>query len=181
MDAGNHSLQPAHFGRIGAKYIKIPSEKSSTTEGVREWGVHGAIYADTPKFPIDFCTHIYYNICMQNKNSKKARSRAEILAEIASLPPSVQGTISSYANVRKNGTKVVYHNLQYTHGGRHRSFAIPVGKVDEFKAAVAAGKKLKELVLELSRANAEEIASSESPLKKSSRTSSSRAPRRSTR
>ena len=143
--------------------------------------VHGAIYADTPEFPIDFCTHIYYNICMQNKNSKKARSRAEILAEIASLPPSVQGTISSYTNVRKNGTKVVYHNLQYTHGGRHRSFAIPVGKVDEFKAAVAAGRKLKELVLELSHANAEEIASSETPLKKNSRTSSSRAPRRSTR
>ena len=103
--------------------------------------------------------------------SEKVRSRAEILAEIASLPPSVQGTISSYANVRKNGTKAVYHILQYTHGGRHRSFAIPVGKVDEFKAAVAAGRKLKELVLEPSR----------SPLRKSSRPSSSRAPRRSTR
>ena len=45
--------------------------------------------------------------------SEKVRSRAEILAEIASLPPSVQGTISSYANVRKNGTKAVYHILQY--------------------------------------------------------------------
>ena len=118
---------------------------------------------------------------MKSENSGKVRSRAEILAEIASLPPSVQGTISSYANVRKNGTKAVYHILQYTHGGRHRSFAIPVGKVDEFKAAVAAGRKLKELVLELSHANAQEIASSRSPLRKSSRTSSSRAPRRSTR
>ena len=118
---------------------------------------------------------------MKSENSGKVRSRAEILAEIASLPPSVQGTISSYANVRKNGTKAVYHILQYTHGGGHRSFAIPVGKVDEFKAAVAAGRKLKELVLELSHANAQEIASSRSPLRKSSRTSSSRAPRRSTR
>ena len=38
--------------------------------------------------------------------------------------------------------------------------------MDEFKAAVAAGRKLRELVLELSHANAEEIASSGSPLKK---------------
>ena len=109
---------------------------------------------------------------MKNKNPRKLRSRAEILAEIASLPPSVQGTISSYKNVRKNGTVVTYHNLQYTHRGRHHSFAIPVDKVDEFKAAVAAGRKLKELVLELSLANAREIASSESPLKKTSRESS---------
>lgn len=109
---------------------------------------------------------------MQNKSSKKARSRAEILAEIAALPPSVQGTISSYKNIRKNGSTVVYYNLQYTHKGRNHSFAIPVDKVAEFKAAVAAGKKLKELVFELSLANAHEISSSESPLKKSSRTSS---------
>ena len=117
---------------------------------------------------------------MQNKTSKKARSQAEILAEIASLPPSVQGTISSYKNVRKNGTTVIYHNLQYTRKGRHHSFAIPVDKVDDFKAAIVAGRKLKDLVLELSLANAKEIASSESPLKKNSRNSSSRAQRRST-
>ena len=109
---------------------------------------------------------------MQNKSSKKARSRAEILAEIAALPPSVQGTISSYKNVRRNGTAAVYYNLQYTHKGRNHSFAIPTGKVADFKAAVAAGRKLKNLVLELSLANARELASSESPLKKSSRTSS---------
>ena len=117
---------------------------------------------------------------MKNKTSEKARSRAEILAEIANLPPSVQGTISSYKNVRKNGTTVVYHNLQYTRGGKHHSFAIPVDKVEDFKAAIAAGRKLKDLVLELSLASAKEIAASESPLKKNSRSSSSRAPRRST-
>ena len=117
---------------------------------------------------------------MQNKTPQKARSRAEILAEIASLPPSVQGTISSYKNIRKNGTTVIYHNLQYTRNGRHHSFAIPVDKVDDFKAAIAAGSKLKDLVLELSLASAKEIASSESPLKKNLRSSSSRALRRST-
>ena len=135
-------------------------------------GVHRTIYAKTPHFPLAFHAHIYYNICMKNKTTKKARSRAEILAEIAALPPSVQGTISSYRNVRKNGTIATYHNLQYTRKGKHHSFAIPVDKLADFKAAIAAGKKLRDLVLELSLTNAREMASSESPLKKSSRTSS---------
>lgn len=108
---------------------------------------------------------------MQKKSSKKNRSRAEILAEIAALPPSVQGTISSYRCPRKNGPPAVYHNLQYTRGGKNHSFSIPVGKVSEFKAAVAAGRKLRDLVFELSLADANEIASSETPLKKT------RAPR----
>ena len=72
---------------------------------------------------------------MQRKPSKKSRSRAEILAEIAALPPSVQGTISSYRRPRKNGPPAVYHKLQYTRGGKNHSFSIPVGKVSEFKAA----------------------------------------------
>ena len=101
---------------------------------------------------------------MSNKSSKKARSSAQILAEIAALPPSVQGTISSYKNVRKNGTAAVYYNLQYSHQGKNHSFAIPVDKVEDFKAAVAAGRKLKDLVLELSLANARELASAETPL-----------------
>jgi len=117
-------------------------------------------------------TYTIHNICMKNKSPKKARSRAEILAEIAGLPPSVQGTISSYRNIRKNGTVVTYHNLQHTHKGKHHSFAIPVDKLADFKAAVAAVRKLKDLVLELSLANAREMALSESPPKKSSRTSS---------
>jgi hypothetical protein len=69
---------------------------------------------------------------MKNKSPKKARSRAEILAEIAGLPPSVQGTISSYRNVRKNGTVVTYHNLQHTRKGKYHSFAIPVDKLADF-------------------------------------------------
>ena len=109
---------------------------------------------------------------MQNKNSKKARSRAEILAEIAALPPSIQGTISSYRCPRKNGPPAVYHNFQYTLKGRNHSMTIPVGMVDDFKAAVASGKKLKDLVLELSATDAKALAEQASALKKNSHTSS---------
>ena len=137
-----------------------------------ENGVHRDIYAATPHFPLDFRIRIYYNIRMKKKPSEKSRPRAEILAEIAALPPSVQGTISSYRCPRKNGPPAVYHNLQYTRGGKNHSFSIPVDKVSEFKAAVAAGRKLRDLVFELSLADANEIASSGSALKKNSRTSS---------
>ena len=147
-------------------YIKSPLSDASVL------GVHRDIYAATPHFPLDFRIRIYYNIRMKKKPSEKSRSRAEILAEIAALPPSVQGTISSYRCPRKNGPPAVYHNLQYTRGGKNHSFSIPVDKVSEFKAAAAAGRKLRDLVFELSLADANEIASSESPLKKSSRSSS---------
>ena len=86
--------------------------------------------------------------------------------------PSIQGTISSYKCPRKNGPPAVYYNLQYTHKGKNHSFAIPVDKVEDFKAAITAGRKLKNLVLELSLANARELASAETPPRKSSRTSS---------
>lgn len=103
---------------------------------------------------------------MQKTSTKKLRTRAEILAEIATLPPSIQGTISSYRSPRKNGPPAVYHNLQYTRNGKNHSFAIPVDKVEDFKKAVAAGKTLKELVYELSSSSFNEILSTESPLKK---------------
>ena len=154
------------------KYTTFSVRMASENVGNSSDGVHREIYADIPIFPLAFRAHIYYNICMSNKSSKKARSSAQILAEIAALPPSVQGTISSYKNVRKNGTAAVYYNLQYTLKGKNHSFAIPLDKVEDFKAAVAAGRKLKDLVLELSLANARELASAETPLKKSSRNSS---------
>lgn len=109
---------------------------------------------------------------MKNKSSIKVRSRAEILAEIAALPPSIQGTISSYKCPRKNGPPAVYYNLQYTLKGKNHSKAIPVGMVAEFKDALASGKKLKELVLELSDADTRLLVEQSSSLKKNSRTSS---------
>ena len=164
IDGGYWIFTPTH----GKLFYGCDSEKA-----IAAWRwVHRDIYAATPHFPLDFRIRIYYNIRMKNKSSKKSRSRAEILAEIAALPPSVQGTISSYRCPRKNGPPAVYHNLQYTRGGKNHSFSIPVDKVSEFKAAVAAGRKLRDLVFELSLADANEIASSESPLKKNSRSSS---------
>ena len=158
--------------RSGKTVYMIAKELSRPVTTVTRERVNREIYAATPHFSLDFRIRIYYNIRMQKKSSEKSRSRAEILAEIAALPPSVQGTISSYRCPRKNGPPAVYHNLQYTRGGRNHSFSIPVDKVSEFKAAVAAGRKLRDLVFELSLADANEIASSESPLKKNSRSSS---------
>ena len=126
--------------------------------------------------PQNFRLHFRYAYtiiyAMKNKSSKKVRSRAEILAEIAALPPSIQGTISSYKCPRKNGPPAVYYNLQYTLNGRNHSKAIPVGMVAEFKDALASGKKLKDLVLELSDADTRLLVEQSSALKKSSRTSS---------
>lgn len=107
---------------------------------------------------------------MKNKSSTKIRSRAEILAEIATLPPSIQGTISSYKCPRKNGPPAVYHNLQYTLNGKNHSMSIPVGRLEEFKAALASGKKLKDLVLELSATDAQALTEHASPLKKTLKT-----------
>ena len=130
------------------------------------------IYAVPYIFHLFFAYAYTIIYAMQNKISKKARSRAEILAEIAALPPSIQGTISSYRCPRKNGPPAVYHNFQYTLRGKNHSMTIPVGMVADFKAAVASGRKLRDLVLELSAADAQEIIASGSALKKSSRTSS---------
>ena len=109
---------------------------------------------------------------MQKTPSAHARSRAEILAEIAALPPSVQGRISSYKNVRKNGTAVTYHNLQWWADGRNHALFIPADKVPQIKEAIKQGKKMQKLVRELSLADAQEIIAPGSALKKSSRTSS---------
>ena len=109
---------------------------------------------------------------MQNKHSNRSRSRAEILAEIAALPPSVQGRISSYKNVRKSGSTVIYNNLQWWADGRNHALFIPADKVPQIKEAIKQGKKMQKLVRELSLADAQEIIASGSALKKSSRTSS---------
>ena len=130
--------------------------------GVYPW-VQREIYAEPQNFCLFFAsTYTTY----AKQIIEKARFRAEILAEISALPPSVQGTISSYRNVRKNGTAAVYHNLQYTHKGKNHLFAIPTDKVSGFKTAIAAGKKLRDLVFKLSLANANAIASSDSRYKK---------------
>lgn len=101
---------------------------------------------------------------MQKKSLSTSRSRAEILAEIAALPPSVQGRISSYKNVRKNGTTVIYNNLQWWADGRNHALFIPADKVSQIKEAIKQGKKMQKLVRELSLADAQEIIASGSAL-----------------
>ncbi len=117
---------------------------------------------------------------MKESTRRSARSRAEILADIAGLPNAVRGKISSYKNVRKNGSVVVYHNLQCWANGRNHSLFIPEGRLDAVREALENGRRMNELVAELSRTDAETILSSDSPVKKSSRKSSSGDPRAST-
>jgi len=109
---------------------------------------------------------------MQKKTTSRSRSRAEILAEIAALPASVQGRISSYKNVRKNGSTVIYHNLQWWADGRNHALFIPAEKVPQIKEAIKRGKQMQKLIRELSLSDAQEIIASDSPLKKNSHTSS---------
>ena len=118
---------------------------------------------------------------MNATQSLLPRTRAKILAEIAALPSAVQGKICEDRRILANGTTVVYHNLQYWADGRNHTIRIPKDKLPAFVEAVKGGATAKKLLIELTKSDAESILSSQSPLKKSSRTSSSRAPRRSTR
>lgn len=118
---------------------------------------------------------------MKNSNSLSRRSRSEILADLATLPPSIQGKISSFSVTTSSGNTITYHKLQYWANGKNHSIHIPNEKLAEFRAAVASGDRAWELLLELSRNDAEATKVEKSPLKKNSRISSCGAPRRSTR
>ena len=103
------------------------------------------------------------------------RTKAEILANIANLPDSVQGSISSYTVTTSSGREITYHKLQYWADGRNHAIHIPKEKLADFKAAVENGQRLRELLAELTEATAQGILSSAPPLKKSSPRSRSRA------
>ncbi len=105
---------------------------------------------------------------MKASTTDPSRSRAEILAEIANLPPAVHGKLCSYRNVRKNGSVKIYHNLQYWHNGKNHSKFIPEGKVDAIKEALATGAKLKELLIELSTCDVATVLDDNNTLKKRS-------------
>ena len=102
----------------------------------------------------------------------EGRTRAEILASIANLPDSVQGSISSYEVRTSSGRKITYHKLQYWAGGRNHSVHIPSERLAEFKAAVESGGRLRELLAELNEVTVRDILSSAPALKKSSRSPS---------
>lgn len=112
---------------------------------------------------------------MKKTQPPDGRTRAEILASIANLPDSVQGSISSYTVTTSSGKTITYHKLQYWADGRNHTIHIPKERLPDFEAAVENGRRLRELTAELTEATARDMLSSAPPLKKSSRRSRSRA------
>jgi len=115
---------------------------------------------------------------MKDTPLSKARTRAEILASIANLPDSVQGSISSYEVQTSSGRKITYHKLQYWANGRNHAIHIPKEKLPDFESAVENGGRLRELLAELTEATARDILSSAPSLKKKSSRSPSGAHRK---
>ena len=109
------------------------------------------------------------------------RRRAEILGELENIPFAVQGKICENRKTLADGTVAVYHNLQWWQDGRNHAIHIPEGRLAEFEEAVKDGKRAKELLMELSRCDAQTVLSAESASKKKSTRSASRAGRSSRR
>lgn len=109
---------------------------------------------------------------MKTATGKSPRTRAKIIAELASLPSAIQGKICEDKRRLANGATAVYHNLQYWANGRNHTVRIPRDKLPAFREAVKGGATAKRLLAELTKADAESILSSGSPLKKTSRSSS---------
>ena len=114
---------------------------------------------------------------MKTAPHSEGRTRAEILANIANLPDSVQGSISSYTVPTSSGRKITYHKLQYWADGRNHAIHIPKEKLPDFEAAVENGRRLRELLAELTEVTVRDILSSAPALKKKSTRSPSGAHR----
>ena len=108
---------------------------------------------------------------MKTTSAKSPRTRAKIIAELASLPSAIQGKICEDKRKLADGTTAVYHNLQYWANGRNHTIRIPRDKLPAFREAVKGGATAKRLLAELAKVDAEAILSAESTLKKA------RAPR----
>ena len=109
------------------------------------------------------------------------RRRAEILGELENIPFAVQGKICENRKTLADGRVAVYHNLQWWQDGKNHAVHIPEGRLAEFEEAVKGGKRAKELLMELSRCDAQTVLSAESASKKKSTRSASRAGRSSRR
>ena len=96
------------------------------------------------------------------------RRRAEILGELENIPFAVQGKICENRKKLADGTIAVYHNLQWWHDGKNHTVHIPEDRLAEFKEAVNGGRRVKELLMELSRCDAEAVLSTEATSKKKS-------------
>ena len=109
---------------------------------------------------------------MKTATGKSPRTRAKIIAELASLPSAIQGKICEDKRKLADGTTAVYHNLQYWANGRNHTIRIPRDKLPAFREAVKRGATAKGLLAELTEVDAEAIRSSGSTPKKTSRSSS---------
>ena len=110
------------------------------------------------------------------------RERAKILAEIENIPFAVQGKICENRKPLANGGVGVYHNLQWWADGKNHAVHIPEARLEEFKRAVEGGKRVRELVCELSEASTQALLAAEpSTAKKKSTRSAYRAARSSRR
>ena len=109
------------------------------------------------------------------------RRRAEILGELENIPFAVQGKICENRKKLADGTVAVYHNLQWWQDGKNHAMHIPEGRLAEFEEAVKGGRRAKDLLMELSRCDAEAVLSAEPTSKKKSTRYASRAGRSSRR
>ena len=76
---------------------------------------------------------------MKTATGKSPRTRAKIIAELASLPGAIQGKICEDKRRLANGATAVYHNLQYWADGRNHTVRIPRDKLPAFREAVKGG------------------------------------------
>ena len=112
---------------------------------------------------------------------EQKRRRAEILGELENIPFAVQGKICENRKTLADGRVAVYHNLQWWQDGRNHAVHIPEDRLAEFEEAFKGGRRAKELLMELSRCDAETVLSPESTSKKKSARYASREGRNSRR
>ena len=74
---------------------------------------------------------------------KSPRTRAKIIAELASLPSAIQEKICEDKKRLANGATAVYHNLQYWANGRNHTVRIPKNKLPAFREGCEADDKAK--------------------------------------
>lgn len=109
----------------------------------------------------------------------KYSRRAEILGELESIPLAVQGKICENRKKLANGKIAIYHNLQWCENGRSYTKHIPEDRLAEFEEAVKGGRRAKDLLMELSHCDSNDILCTESTSKKKSIKSASKAERNS--
>ena len=102
-------------------------------------GVHRVFFAKS--LDLGLIPAVCYSILshMKTATGKSPRTRAKIIAELASLPGAIQGKICEDKRRLANGATAVYHNLQYWANGRNHTVRIPRDKLPAFREAVKGG------------------------------------------